>query len=151
MRIALIFFFTQYCNFFYSDNKKHETTNTCIVWLHQKRLHRGEEVTIDIPMYVNVEEGSLTCPECPKRFKNTQGLSVHLKCVRSTGLEKNQSSLRLISFEHTKETNMQQDVGLVLDSIVKKVEGNILKYGAAKKNMQEKREKLSRQSSKQKL
>ena len=51
------------------------------------------------------------------------------------------SSLRLISFEHTKETNMQQDVGLVLDSIVKKVEGNILKYGAAKKKTCRKKEK----------
>ena len=41
--------------------------------------HCGKLIEVDIPK--SVEGKFLPCKQCNKRFKNTQGLSVHRKCV----------------------------------------------------------------------
>ena len=39
---------------------------------------RGKATEVDIPKFA--EEKFLPCKQCNKRFKNTPGLSVHMKC-----------------------------------------------------------------------
>ena len=49
----------------------------------KRTLHSGETVEVDIPKFATTDLGTYECTSCPKKFKNSQGLSVHLKFVHS--------------------------------------------------------------------
>ena len=47
--------------------------------------HRGEQTEINIPNYIGIETFFLIkCPHCDPKFKNKQGLGVHIKCLHGT-------------------------------------------------------------------
>ena len=48
--------------------------------------HRGKETNVTIPKTVSEEEFNLKCQHCMQRFKNQQGLSVHLKCKQPAAI-----------------------------------------------------------------
>ena len=45
----------------------------------KKEMHRGEEINVDIPNKVDLEDHfKLKCLYCPLTFKSHQGLSLHM-------------------------------------------------------------------------
>ena len=47
----------------------------------KKVMHRGEEIDVDIPNEVNLEDHfKLKCLYCPLKFKSQQRLSLHMIC-----------------------------------------------------------------------
>ena len=44
--------------------------------------HRTKLIKVDIPEETKEDSTLLVCNYCDKKFRNTQGLSVHIKCVR---------------------------------------------------------------------
>ena len=104
----------------------------------KKVVHRGETVDVDLPRYANeLECGKFMCPKCPKRFKNTQGLSVHVKCVHgdSSDVQSNRVSFSKASgrteYQSTDE-KIAEDFAHVMDSLVQKVVGIHAKHVSAK-------------------
>ena len=70
-------------------------------------LHRGKEIKTPLP-YVEEAEKKLKCQHCEKGFVNQQGLSLHLKCVHSTGtIEKHTDE----NEDTTEKTNTEQETG----------------------------------------
>lgn len=49
----------------------------------KRTLHRREMVEVDIPKFATTDLGTYECTSCPKKIKNSQGISVHLICVHS--------------------------------------------------------------------
>ena len=45
-------------------------------------IHNNRKVNIALPLFLEENDSPLIpCDHCPKKFKNTQGHSVHLKCA----------------------------------------------------------------------
>ena len=66
----------------------------------KKVKHKGKVVNVSLP--VRAEEqilGNYLCSHCPKSFKNTQGLSVYVKCAYGHNVDKksNQSNKLLVT------------------------------------------------------
>ena len=101
--------------------------------------HRGEKVPIALPKFVETVEGNIQCPDCPKRFENTQGLSVHLKCTHQNIPNNNGNLLFRPKSKKSAKNNLENDVKATLDSVLDKVESRIAKSEAAKKNASKKR------------
>ena len=67
--------------------------------------HRGKLTEVDIPKFA--EEKFLPSKQCNKRFKNTQGLSVHMKCAHGfveKVCEKHSMELQLSERNNKKHT-----------------------------------------------
>ena len=82
---------------------------------------------------------------CPKRFENKQGLSVHIKCLHGGATaENNSQSTGEISYPDNlncvhQDKLIEKDIEFVLGSVLKKVEGNIIKHQAVKNKIGKKR------------
>ena len=82
------------------------------------------------------------CSSCPKRFENKQGLSVHIKCLHGGAIaENNSQSTGEISYPDNlncvhQDKLIEKDTEFVLGSVLKKVEGNIIKHQAVKNKKQ---------------
>ena len=59
-----------------------KAANSWIFWIYQKRSHRGKEQKVKIPNFIEAEETIeiISYLHCPQKFKNQQGLSIHIKC-----------------------------------------------------------------------
>ena len=60
--------------------------------------HRGNEVEIEVPRFVDDAHKLLKCSKCEKKFVNSQGLAVHLKCIH--GVADNSVSMSLVVPSH---------------------------------------------------
>ena len=110
----------------------------------KKIKHREEVVNVSLPL--RAEEpipGAYLCSHCPKRLKNTQGLSVHMKCTHNGDTRSSSSSqsnkLAVVSHKSTIDELLSEDVTFVMNSLIKNVEGRIAKHVAAKEQAEKKR------------
>ena len=48
----------------------------------KKVVHREKKQEVKIPNFIDAEEvvKLISCLHCPQKFKNQQGLSIHIKC-----------------------------------------------------------------------
>ena len=48
----------------------------------KKVVHRGKQQEVKIPNFIDAEEAIklISCLHCSQKFKNQQGLSIHIKC-----------------------------------------------------------------------
>lgn len=104
-----------------SEKKKQKTLGA--FGFSKKRLHRGKLVSVEIPTYAQETTTLLKCDLCPKRFKNNQGLSVHMKCIHEVvGSSSTENDLSFKSKSVSKQTvNVEREVGYVLNSLIDKV------------------------------
>ena len=83
-------------------------------------MHRDGFTPVEIPKYAQGKDRPLTCHVYDKTFVNTQGLSVHMKCIHSVQLAKTDEKAE----NKSKETPLDETefiVGIVVQKLVKKV------------------------------
>ena len=89
-------------------------------------FHRGKFTQVEIPNEPK-EEFKLKCEHCSKRFKNAQGLGVHLKCMHFSNDEAEKSNEVVLASASKKRKpldelkSIEYEVGFVLNSLVDKV------------------------------
>ena len=70
------------------------------------------------------------CSHCPKRFKNTQGLSVLVRCTHehNVGTKSNQSNKLPVTSHKSTIDDLISDVTFVINSLIKKFEENLQSF-----------------------
>ena len=51
---------------------------------------------VEIPKYAIVEERSVKCPQCEKKFVNNEGVKVHLKCIHGNEMQKSDKNISTV-------------------------------------------------------
>lgn len=109
-----------------ASKKKHVQKSLGAFGFTKKVFHRGQFTKVEIPDKP-IEEMKLKCEYCFKRFKNAQGLGVHLKCVHGNDgkAEKSDEVLLTSSLKKRKALdeleNIENEVGFIVNSLVNKV------------------------------
>ena len=118
-------------------------------------VHRGEPTKADIPEYVDPKANNIPCNHCSMTFKQTQYLSIHMKCKHPEHLleppTKKQRELKQVSSsmkgnkKPSVDSVIKAEVSDVLSGIVKKVVGNVAKSEGAQQLRGKKRHKYTAQ------
>ena len=103
-------------------------------------IHRGKAVNVDLPKFARPDTyNKVRCPNCPSCFKNNQGLGKHFQCLHSNddsacSITSNffAKSYKIADHKAKKDDCTFSNVKFVMDSVLRRVEGNISKYEAAK-------------------
>ena len=115
-------------------------------------MHNGKKVKVDLPMRSEQDVKMYPCGHCDKSFMKPSGLATHTKCVHGhQSSELPSQTKNRVAFppsfsnslaqndKHVETNKVEIDCKSVLRSLVGKVEGNIAKSEAAKKQAGKKR------------
>ena len=124
-------------------------------------MHNGEKVKIDLPLRAVEIAKNYPCDFCGKSFKKPSGLAAHTKCVHGTQNYGSSTSTKQVEIPKMDENSklpgssqydvvkvdrvdvVKEECKEVLLGIMGKIEGNIAKSAAAKKQAGKKRHSYS--------
>lgn len=104
-------------------------------------VHKDQTMNVEIPKVAVVEERTVKCQKCEKKFFNNQGLSVHLKCVHGSGIQNSDKTVFTIATTSTLSVTdiVKEEVKSVLNDLVKKVVAKDAKFRGGKETAGKKR------------